>query len=700
MSGLGDPAETFRQEAQELLEQLEQCLLDLDDNPADQSLIDSTFRALHTIKGSGSMFGFDDLAAFTHHLETAFDLVRKGKVPLRQGLIRAALQAKDHIRALIETPDTVDPRAGNAILSVVIGFVEDHGVGTPAPPPPPEEDPVDAVTDAPTSFRIRFRLPADAMTLGTNPLRLLDEMRELGECTVVAVDDTVPSLEDIDPTACYVHWDVFLTTEHPASAIDDVFLFVRDDMELDVERLPAVPKRLGEILVDRGELSAEVIDRTAAKQHRLGDMLVHDGVLTETALKSALAEQGHLRQEAEIPVQAAQAAAKQTDSVRVPAERLDSLMDQVGELVIAHARLKQIAAGTKDIHVKAIAEEIERLAASLRDTTMGIRMVPIGSLFGRFRRLVHDLSHSLNKEVRLTTSGAETELDKTVIERLADPLVHLIRNCIDHGLEDTEGRAAAGKSSEGEVHLSARHSGAQVWVTIRDDGRGMNLARIRARAEEQGLVVPGAKMTDSELYQCIFLPGFSTAKEITNVSGRGVGMDVVKRTIEALRGTIDIASFPGQGSEITLRLPLTLAIIDGLLVRVGNGRYVIPLSAVEECVELSVAQDTRSSGRSFLNIRNALVPFLRLREDFAVKTPADPYQKVVIVSAGDQRIGLVVDQVIGDHQTVIKSLSKLHADVQRFSGATILGDGSVALILDVGYLIGAGQALDETLRAL
>jgi two-component system chemotaxis sensor kinase CheA len=318
-------------------------------------------------------------------------------------------------------------------------------------------------------------------------------------------------------------------------------------------------------------------------------------------------------------------------------------------------------------------------------------MVPIAQLFGRFRRLVHDLAVELGKEITLTTSGEETELDKTVIERLNDPLVHLIRNSIDHGLESPDQRKAAGKSPAGHIHLSARHTGDKVLISITDDGKGLDRARIRARAEENGVIAPGAEMSDSELFQVIFQPGFSTAAKVTNLSGRGVGMDVVKRTLDALRGSIDIGSTAGKGTEITLRLPLTLAIIDGLLVRIGQGRYVIPLSAVEECVELPPVQENRANGSNFLNIRGDLVPFLRLREMFNATTPPDKFQKVVVVSANDMRVGLVVDQVIGDHQTVIKSLSKLHKGVGTFSGATILGDGTVALILEIASLVARGQ---------
>jgi two-component system chemotaxis sensor kinase CheA len=384
-----------------------------------------------------------------------------------------------------------------------------------------------------------------------------------------------------------------------------------------------------------------------------------------------------------------------SSSLRVAAERLDELMDRVGELVIAQARLTQIAASSSDGNLKTIAEELERLSSGLRDTTMGIRMVPIGSLFGRFRRLVHDLSRELGKEIEFITTGEETELDKTMIDRLADPLVHLIRNAVDHGLEDADARIKAGKAGKGTVRLSAVYAGAEVAIAVSDDGAGLNAERIRAKAEENGIITSDAKLTEQELNQLIFAPGFSTAKEITSLSGRGVGMDVVKRTIDGLRGSIDLTSRPGNGTTATLRLPLTLAIIDGMLVRVGNGRYTIPLSAVEECVELPETAEQNARGRNFLDIRGSLVPFIRLRELFNSPIPPDTHQKVVIVSSGEGRVGLVVDQIIGNNQTVIKQLSKLHSGIKSFSGATILGDGTVALILDTAHLVSSGQAHDN-----
>ncbi len=667
MSTGPDPIAIFRAEADELFEQLEAVLLDMETDPCNDELVNTAFRAMHTIKGSGAMFGFEAVASFTHHMENAFDLVRKGQLPVTQALIELALDAKDHMRSLIEAPDKADMELGEAILtrlSAIIG-AKDHTEAKPKPPvavavPLPAKP-----KPAPThhKFRIRFRLAQEAMKLGTNPLPLLAELRGLGECAITAHLEDVPSLDDIDPSACYLRWTCELITDKPRDAIDDVFLFVIDDMELEVTEAE-------DVVEDVPPEPLEPVQQKAPQQ--------------PAKSPSSPPEKVERREE---------------PGIRVQAERLDALIDQVGELVIAQARLRQFANSFNDPHLKSLVEEIERLSSELRDTTMGIRMVPIGALFTRFRRLVRDLSRDLGKEIGLTTSGEETELDKTVIERLHDPLIHLIRNSLDHGIGMPDEREAGGKPRQGTIHLSASHSGPQVLISITDDGRGMDPARIRAKAEETGLIAPGAELSNNELFHLIFEPGFSTASTVTNVSGRGVGMDVVKRTIDSLRGSIDIESVMGKGTTMTLRLPLTLAIIDGLLVRIGHGRYVIPLSAVEECVELTTQEDCRTHGRDFLDIRDEVVPFLRLKSLFNVTGPENHYPKVVIVSTSQGRVGFAVDQIIGDHQTVIKSLSKIHSNVKIFSGATILGDGSVALILDVPRLIDFGQVNDNRLKS-
>ena len=678
MSSL-DPVAVFRTEAAECLEAIEAGLLDLNHDLENRDLVDAVFRGLHTLKGSGAMFGFEALAAFTHHCETAFDRVRKGEVPATAELVAAVLAAQDHMRALVEQPDADHGDTGHKLLAQLQAAVGGKAEAKEATAPVAAAPVVAGPVKKKTTWRIRFSLPANSMANGTNPLGLLDELRDLGECTVRANRSGIPLLNDLVPTELHVSWDVVLTSEQDRSAIDDVFIFVMDDMELDVQEIAGPQAATIEAKKDVTPAAAAVAPVPAA------------------APEFRPVEAVPVKREAAAPVQAA-AQAKAQENVRVPAERLDELMDRVGELVIAQSRLSQLASSSSDIALRSVSEEIERLSGELRDTMMVLRMVPVGTLFSRFRRLVHDLARETGKVIELVTEGETTEVDKTVIERLADPLVHLVRNSIDHGLEPPAERLGAGKTEAGTVTLAAHQSGGEVIISIKDDGRGINRDRVRAKAESSGLIAPGQPLSDQELLQLIFAPGFSTAAAITNLSGRGVGMDVVKKTVEALRGTIDIVSLPGQGSEVSLRIPLTLAIIDGLLVRVGSGRYVIPLSAVEECLELSLEEDLRSRGRSFISLRDSLVPFLRLRDLFRTGTKPDVHQKVVVISTGTERVGLVVDQIIGDHQTVIKSMSKLHNDVATFSGATILGDGSVALILDVGHLVAAGQQQEAQLR--
>jgi len=644
-----DPTEIFRQEAADLLDALEQALLDLERRPGDADLVNTAFRALHTIKGSGAMFGFDDVARFAHEFETVFDRVRRGESPATPALIAVALNAQSFVRTQIESPDAASPAIGDGILADLRKITQGatHApLKASAPPPAP---------DGEHDYKISIRFDRSVLVNGANPLRLLTELSALGEAEVTPDAAAVPALDALEASACLIAWKIRLRTTAPRAAIDDVFLFVAEDMELSVEEASAGPPA--------------PIAATAP--------------IPVSASAPAPAE----------AAPDARRAAKESATIRVAAERLDAMMDRVGELVIAQARLTQLAAANAS--TLGVAEEIERLVSALREAMMGIRMLPIGSLFGRFRRLIHDISRDLSKDIELVTEGEETELDKTMIERLADPLIHVIRNAADHGLEQPEARRQAGKPERGTIRLVARHAGAEVLISVCDDGRGLDIKRIRAKAEENGLIASGAQMSEAELHHLIFAPGFSTAKEISALSGRGVGMDVVRRTIEAMRGAIDIATEPGHGSTITMRLPLTLAIIEGLLVRVAQTQYVIPLTAVEECVELAAEDDERSRGRSFLNIRGDLVPFIRLREIFGEVGGREPHQKVVIVNHNEQRVGFVVDQILGNHQTVIKSLSKLQADVSLFSGATILGDGAVALILDTPHLVAAGQSRER-----
>ncbi|MCP4693659.1 MAG: chemotaxis protein CheA, partial [Desulfobacterales bacterium] len=496
----------------------------------------------------------------------------------------------------------------------------------------------------------------------------------------------------------YLYWDIILSTSQGIDAVKDVFIFVEDECELTIEVIDAGEdaeekpdsKRLGEILVERGDLSPEDLGKVLRSRKLVGEMLVDAAVVEPGAVESALVEQQHLQKKREKRKDAA------ASSIRVAARKLDVLMDLVGELVTVQARLSQKAVSQADPEMLAISEEVEHLTAELRDNTMSIRMIPIGATFSRFRRLVRDLSGELGKNIVLLTEGAETELDKTVIDRLNDPLVHIIRNSIDHGVETPGIRTAAGKPEQGVIQLSAEHAGASVLIRVSDDGAGLDKKGILEKAKSKGLVTPeeaaklmesGGEASDKEIFSLIFAPGFSMAEKVTDVSGRGVGMDVVKRGIEALGGVIDISSERGKGAVITLRLPLTLAIIDGLLVRIGSDDYVFPLSAVEECVELTREEAERARKRGMMDLRGHMVSFLSLREFLEVDGEPPEFEMIVIVEANGRKIGFAVDVVIGQHQTVIKTIGDIYKDVKCVSGATIEGDGSVALILDVNMLI-------------
>jgi two-component system chemotaxis sensor kinase CheA len=619
------------------------------------------------------MFGFEELAAFTHHLESAFDEVRNGRVPITAELIDLTLSALDQIRNLLEERQgAAEAEACAVILNKVRRLA---GLEAAAPPNAgPKARPVAApAADRVGGWVIRFAPGPDLLLNGTDPMLLLGELKQLGGLSVKASMAMLPPLAELDPERCYVYWEMVLAAAVSREAVRDVFIFVEDSCELSIEPL-----------VDPGSEAALSADTAAA------------------ALEDPRAASGG-RRTYDKPDTAT--------SLRVPAAKLDQFVDLVGELVTVQARLAELAARRDDPEVTAVSEEIERLTAALRENSMNIRMVPIRATFEKFRRLVHDLARDLAKDVELTMDGAETELDKTVIEQLGDPLMHLIRNSMDHGIEIRQRRVAAGKRATARLHLSARHSGASVLITVSDDGAGINGEAVRQRAVDKGLVAPDAELTEAQTFALIFQPGFSTAQQITDVSGRGVGMDVVRQRVEALRGTIEVASKPAAGTSVTLRLPLTLAIIDGLLVAVGEACFVLPLACTLECIELSAADIEQAHGKHVANVRGEIVPYIRLKEHFNLRGPRPEFEQIMVVETGEGHFGFVVDQVLGNCQTVIKTLGRVYRHVQAVSGATILGDGRVALILDPERLVqdairaargaprGHPKALGETARA-
>lgn len=684
MTAANPAVATFVEEARELIEGLEAQLLDLE-HGATPDAVDSVFRVLHTLKGSGAMFGFTELARFTHHFEEAFDRVREGRIGVDLRLITLALQARDHMRALLDLGGDGPAAAALAatpqatgLLADLAAMLGDTGAGAATGAPAMAVAP--AVPAGERVWTITFRPAPNALRNGMRPDLLMAELGGLGRILSEAVDAAaIPDLSEIDPMTSYLGWTVRLATAEPRASIEAVFIFA-DDADLSIiedgATIAAPPQATG------------TIETGTAPPSSPPDSMTSPGPapsLPEPALPRATAAE-----------RTGRAPDVVGETIRVPALRLDEIVDQLGELVIAHARLVGLATRLGEPDLDALSEEMGRLVSSLRDATLAIRMLPIETVFGKFRRVVRDLSAELGKDVVLVTEGGETEIDKNVIDRLSEPLVHMIRNSVDHGIEPVEHRRAAGKADRGTVRLAASQEGGEVLIRVSDDGGGLNLPAIRARAIARGLIAEDAAVSDHDLQQLIFAPGFSTAQTVSKVSGRGVGMDAVKTAIEALRGTVDVDSTLGQGCRITLRLPVSLAIIDGLLVRLGQETFVIPLSAVEECVELADTERRRESGRTMLQIREQLVPWLDLDVVFGRPPSMAAQRRLVVVRCDGMRLGLVVDDIVGQHQTVIKTFSAYHRGIEGLSGATILGDGSVALIVDVASLARAALAAVRT----
>mgnify|MGYP006275057337 CR=1 FL=1 len=705
--------ESFRDEASELLNSLEHSLLELEADPTNMDEISSVFRSMHTIKGSAAMFGFEEISRFAHEVETVLEKLRDGTIAADKRLIDLTLSARDHIRAMLESDDSTVDAIEKESDQLVAGFRAllpaeatsapealteapagvdtsaigiEEGAGGSAGDSGPLAGP-GGTDDLPheLTYRIRFKPDPEIYTSGTNPIMLLQELAGLGHATIIPDLEGVPRLSQLDPEHCLVSWDVILTTRKPEAVLRDVFMFVEDRAELSfavIDELESFEgsgyKRIGQILSERGAVTRSKLDEAAGKQRRLGEMLVAEGVPAHE-VQAALQEQEHVRRTRERA-----GVELSASSVRVSSEKLDGLVDLVGELVTLQARLSRTAAELGDASVTGIAENFERLSAELRDSTMSVRMLPIGTTFSKFRRLVRDLSGELGKEIELQTTGGETELDKTVIERLNDPLVHIIRNCIDHGIETPEARVAAGKPQTGVVKVKAAHSGGSVVIDVEDDGKGINREAVLRRAVERGVIDENASLSDGEVQNLLFAPGFSTAAAVTQVSGRGVGMDVVKREIESLGGSVSIFSKEGEFTRMSLAIPLTLAIIEGLLVEIGEERYVFPLSAVRECLKFAEATEGEAG---VIENRGTVLPFVDLRRLFASRGDVPAVRQLVVVASQNQSVGFVVDRVVGDHQTVIKNLGRVYRDVEGISGATILGDGSVALILDTAKLL-------------
>ncbi|MDC7226234.1 MAG: chemotaxis protein CheA [Spirochaetales bacterium] len=694
--------QAFIEESTELLSSLEAKLLEMEEAPEDKEKISAVFRIIHTIKGSSAMFGFNEISEFTHHVENILDAVREKKISVSRDLIDWTLRSGDHITALIEADEIVDKKmllAGQS-AGIVNAFREAVGMeGAPLPENTVEQSHPDEQGLTDKLWRIKFK-PADNIFLsGTNPLLLLDELGEFGDSLFLPHIEDVPDLDSINAEVCYTSWDILLLTDRSENDIRDVFIFVENDSELIVQEIPfeelsafdgEAPK-LGTILLNRGDISENALKALLQKQKRLGELILENKAASSEAVDDALKEQNFIKTVNEKRTEKAG-----TASLRVSSDKLDELVNLVGELVTVHAQIDRESNGA-NTELRSMVEQLGRITENLRENTMSMRLLPIGTTFSRFKRLVRDLSNEMGKSINLVMAGEETELDKTVIEKLNDPLVHIIRNSVDHGIETPEERVKKGKPAEGMVKLTAEHAGASVRITIEDDGGGLNKEKIFKKAVQNHLIESDAVLSDEELYAMIFAAGFSTATRVTSVSGRGVGMDVVRRQIESLNGNIRVESRENEYTKIILSLPLTLAIIDGFLVNIGEDSYIFPLSVVEACIE-SRYEERINTGKKMVPYRETMLPYVDLREEFDDDSQRPEIDQIVVVNSDNRQIGFCVDRVVGEHQTVIKSLSGVFKNADGFSGATILGDGSVALILDTEGIIKRSVLRNEALR--
>ena len=677
--------ESFFTESAEHVETIESGLLALEQRPNDLDLLNRIFRGAHSIKGNAGMFHFTAIAELTHKMENILDDLRNEKMPVTPHIIDVLLRALDGLKNLLDAAQGGEA-ADEAAIHVLEDELEACQKGATAPAHEGslgETGPQGSPLQAATWRRVQIDWSAlpELFQRGMDPAQIFKELHELGMVKVLHVrTDGLPALDTLDPERCYLSWKVELETDAPIGQIEEVFAFVRDGSELAIidcaPKKPEPYKRVGDILVEEGVVTPEQVAESLDKQKPLGEILVEEKKASPQQVDKALQKQQQLKK-------------NEVASIRVDTEKIDKLINLVGELVITQSMITDLSEKFTLAQLPVLQERItqlERNTREIQERVMSIRMMPIGSAFHRFPRLVRDLAGKSGKQIQLVMSGEETELDKTLIEAIGDPLTHLVRNSADHGLELPEERVAQGKPERGTIRLHAYHDGGNICIAVEDDGRGLNREKIIKKAIEKGIIADGSNMSDEAVYQLIFRPGFSTAETITDVSGRGVGMDVVKRNIEGLGGSVDIQSTMGKGSRLTLKLPLTLAIIDGMTVRVGQDNYIIPLIAVTESIRPKPNELQRIVGKGeVVNLRGEWVPVVKLYEAFAL-TPdfTDPSQALlVIVETDGRRLAVLVDELTGQQQVVIKSLEQNYRKVEAISGATILGDGQVALILDV-----------------
>ncbi|OFX75679.1 MAG: hypothetical protein A2X12_09640 [Bacteroidetes bacterium GWE2_29_8] len=659
----------YVEEAVDLIADLEKSLLELERDFENKNVIEKIFRVMHSLKGGSAMFGFDLIDNFTHHLESIYDNVRTDKIKIDDELLNITLDAVDHLKSLLNEENTINPnfihtheqkleivkQISNKVLTKnTVQNVQQKIINSNY-----------------RTYHIYFKPDVNIFKNGTNPLFIIDDISLLGFSKAFPNYSGLPEFSEIDVEGCYIAWDVFLSTSEPFDLIKDIFIFVDSECEIKIEELASFNLMnddnfcsfLTQMYNDGYKIDIGLIKSNIK-------IIENDFINKEiSVLDNNRNENVFINREATI------------SSIRVASEKLDDLIDWVSELVTIQARLSLYAEHNADSEIGSIAEEVEKISRRLRDNVFSIRLIPIENMVTRFQRLVRELSHELKKEIVFETEGTETELDKNIIESLNDPIMHIIRNCIDHGIEDSETRISKGKKVVGKIKLKAFYSGTSVYIQISDDGKGIDISKVKKMALEKQLITDDSILSEKEILDFVFLPGFSTAQEVTKVSGRGVGMDVVKRKITDLRGEVDITSEINKGTVVTVKLPLTLSIIDGLLVKIEHSHFVIPLASVDKCFEFKHEVFAKNK-TNIIYAGSEHISYTYLRDMFDMQDITPEIESLVVIEFNDTKVGMVVDSIVGQYQAVLKPLGAMYKKQDIVSGATILGDGTVALVVD------------------
>jgi two-component system chemotaxis sensor kinase CheA len=672
---------TYLEEANDLLSNLEKALLALETSSDDKSYIEEVFRVMHTLKGNSSMFGLPLIAEFVHDLETIYDNIRVGEMILNKELLDCTFQCLDHLKIIIHDSDLnnqINRDNHDKLMHQITDFINQKKSSTIATKPQSKNGTL-------KTFHVFFDPQPNIFENGTNPLFLIAEIASLGKSHAIPHFKTIATLNDFSTESCSTYWDIYLETDKTDKDIMDVFVFVEDMATIEITELPGVNFISHQTFIEA--ISANIytdikteVEQIIAIVNNIQDEIKievttnnRETDATETkAIETTTAAQGKKE--------------KAISSIRVSSDKLDELMNLVSELVTTQAGLSLFVSNNKIAELELITENVEKLSRRLRDTAFGMTLVPINNMFGRFQRMVRDVSGVLGKEIEFVTEGGETELDKTIIETLTDPLMHILRNSLDHGIETVEERISKGKSASGKVILKAFYSGVFVYIQIIDDGKGIDVEAVKAKAISKGIIKVTDYLSEKDTFDLIFYPGFSTAQKVTDVSGRGVGMDVVKRNITDLKGSIIVNSKLNEGTSLTIKLPLTLSIIDGLLVNIDEVNYIIPLSVITKCYSVN-NRDMIGNYNNLLTLDEEQVPFIHLREEFGYSCVSSGQSQMIVVNNGDRKVGISVDNIIGEYQAVVKPLGKYYKEQDFVSGASILGDGTIALVLDTNKVI-------------